>query len=142
MPADFDSLDHAAQQAALEELANAALPLWGLAGGTARLVNLSENATYAVEGAADGRRHALRIHRAGYHSPEAIASELAWARALRGAGIVVTPNPVPGRDGGLIQSMAHPSMDAPRNMVLFDWEAASSRASATTWRGRSRRWAR
>lgn len=119
----FDRLDHEAQQAALAELANAALGLWPLGGApAARLINLSENATYAVEGAADGRRHALRIHRAGYHSPEAIASEIAWAQALRGSGIVTTPVPVPGSDGRLIQEMAHPVMDAPRNMVLFQWE--------------------
>ena len=29
---------------------------------------------------------------------------------------------MPGRDGGLIQSLAHPSMARPRKIVLFDWE--------------------
>jgi Ser/Thr protein kinase RdoA (MazF antagonist) len=119
----FDRLDHETQCAALEELANAALPLWPIGGvPSARLINLSENATYSVEGAEGGPRYALRIHRAGYHSPEAIASELAWARALRESGIVVTPDPVPGRDGRLLQRMAHAVMDAPRNMVMFRWE--------------------
>lgn len=122
----FDSLDHDAQQAALAELAGDALRLWPIGGTpTARLVNLSENATYAVERAADDRRYALRIHRAGYHSRQAIASELAWAGALRDSGIVVTPNPVPGRDGELIQALAHPTIDGPRNMVLFDWETGA-----------------
>ena len=108
----------------LAALADAALPLWEIGGSpSVRLVNLSENATFAVDGAADGRRYALRIHRPGYHTPGAIASELAWAQALRRSGIVVTPNPVPGRDGALIQAMALPGMDAPRNMVLFDWES-------------------
>ncbi len=120
----FDDLGHDAQMAALADLAHDALPLWPLGGApAARLVNLSENATYAVDGAADGRRHALRIHRAGYHTQEAIASELAWAQALRAAGIAVTPRPVPGRDGRLIQRAAHPLMEAPRHMVLFEWEA-------------------
>ena len=122
-PSDFDRLPHAEQCAALEELAAAALALYPVGGGASvRLVNLSENATYAVD-CADGRRYALRIHRDGYHSQEAIASELAWAVALRRSGVVTTPDPVPGRDGGLIQSLAHPSMARPRRIVLFDWEA-------------------
>lgn len=119
----FDGLDHGAQQAALAELANEALALWPLGGAArARLINLSENATYAVEGAGGGRRYALRIHRAGYHSREAIGSELAWAQALRREGIVVTPVPVPGKDGGILQSLAHRTMGSPRNIVLFQWE--------------------
>jgi Ser/Thr protein kinase RdoA (MazF antagonist) len=119
----FDALDHEAQQAALADLANAALALWPLGGApSARLINLSENATFSVEGAEGGRRYALRVHRAGYHSPEAIESELAWAQALRASGIVVTPDPVPGRDGKLIQVKGLPRMGAPRNIVLFQWE--------------------
>ncbi len=121
---EFDSLDHDAQQRALSELAGAALALYPLGGSPqATLVNLSENATYRIEGAAGGRRFALRIHREGYHSREAIASELAWAQALRGSGIVTTPHPVLGCDGEPIQAMAHPSMREPRSIVLFDWEA-------------------
>lgn len=101
----------------LATLAASALPLWDLGGAPrARLMNLSENATFAIDGAAGGRRYALRVHREGYHSPAAIASELAWAQALRKSGIVVTPNPVPGRDGALIQRAGA------RNLVLFDWE--------------------
>ena len=49
---------------------------------------------------------ALRLHREGYHSREAIASELAWATALRAAGVVATPVPLPGTDGRLIQTSA------------------------------------
>jgi Ser/Thr protein kinase RdoA (MazF antagonist) len=121
--ATFDRLPHAEQLAALEELAAEAVALWDLGGRPAvRLLNLSENATFAVEGAGGGRRYALRIHRDGYHSRAAIESELAWVRALRRDGVVITPNPVPGRDGGLIQDLAHPTMARPRHMVLFDWE--------------------
>lgn len=119
MTSAFDRLAPEGQLAALEELARAALPLWGLEGAGVRLLNLSENATYGVTGA---RRHALRIHRAGYHSRAAIESELAWVVALRAAGVVATPIPVPGRDGAWVQVLAHPTMDAPRHMVLFEWE--------------------
>ena len=115
-----------AEPAVLAELADAALGLWPIGGEpTARLVNLSENATYAVTGAADGRRYALRLHRPGYHSHAAIASELAWAQALRGSGVVSAPVPVPGRDGALIQSLGHPALAAPRALVLFDWETGA-----------------
>jgi Ser/Thr protein kinase RdoA (MazF antagonist) len=123
MEAAFDALSHDHQRAALEELADAALTLYPLEGSPrARLINLSENATFAVEGADDGSRYALRIHRDGYHSRNAVASELAWAVALRRSGVVPTPTPVPGRDGAIIQSLAHATMPRPRNLVLFDWE--------------------
>lgn len=119
----FDDLSHADQCAALEDLANAALALYPLDGKPrARLINLSENATYSVEGTSDGRRYALRIHRDLYHSPRAIASELEWAVALRQSGVVPTPVPVAGRDGLIIQSAAHASMARPRSLVLFEWE--------------------
>jgi Ser/Thr protein kinase RdoA (MazF antagonist) len=86
-----------------------------------RMINLSENATYKVE-AADGRCWALRIHRDGYHSRTAIASELAWLIDLRRSGIVVTPTPVSGRNGEIIQEVSHPGLARPRNAVLFEWE--------------------
>ena len=82
------------------------------------LINLSENATFKVE-ALDGQKFALRIHRQGYHSRAAIASELAWLMDLRRDGIVTTPKPVMGRDGELIQSVLG------RHVVLFHWEAGS-----------------
>ena len=105
------------EAAALEARAQRALARWALGGlPTARLINLSENATFRVDGAADGRPRALRIHREGYHTREAIASELAWAMALREAGIVPTPVPLPGVDGALIQEAEG------RFLVLFAWE--------------------
>ncbi len=106
--------------AAMELEAQRALRRWPLGGRpVARLVNLSENATFRIDGAADGRPRALRIHRVGYHSREAIASELAWARALREAGVVPTPIPEPGVDGALIQEAGG------RHLVLFAWEAGT-----------------
>jgi Ser/Thr protein kinase RdoA (MazF antagonist) len=120
--ANFESLAHERQLSILLELAQAALHQYALPeGASAALINLSENATYKVE-AADGRRWALRIHRDGYHSKTAIASELEWIADLRGAGVVTTPRPVKGRDGELIQEHGHARMPRPRNIVLFEWE--------------------
>ena len=109
--------------AAVTALAEAALGRWDLPPGvTAALINVSENATFRIDDPVSGRRWALRVHREGYHSRSAIASELAWAMALRADGAAITPNPVPGRDGGLIQTIADAWLPHPRNAVLFDWE--------------------
>ena len=45
---------------------------------TIKLWNLSENATFRIEDAGSGRKWALRVHREGYHSKNAVASELVW----------------------------------------------------------------
>jgi len=122
---DFDALPHEEQLACLLELAEAATRKYDLpAGVSVKMINLSENATYKVE-AADGRRWALRVHRDGYHSRTAIASELAWLIDLRQSGVVVTPLPVKGRDGEIIQVVSHPRMARPRNVVLSEWETGS-----------------
>ena len=84
------------------------------------LINLSENATYRVVGPG-GKHYALRIHREGYHSREAIASELSWLMALRQDGVVTTPVPLSGRDGELIQPVTVDG--ASRHAVLSAWEA-------------------
>jgi Ser/Thr protein kinase RdoA (MazF antagonist) len=119
---DFDQLGHDAQLAILLELAIAATRNFALPAGLAvKMVNLSENATYSVQ-APDGRRWALRIHRDGYHSRAAIASELAWLQSLRECRVVVTPMPVPGRDGEIVQIVGHPRLKAPRHIVLSEWE--------------------
>ena len=118
---DFDTLPFDQQLPLLEDLARECLRLFPVADVTSlRLVNLSENATCRVD-TADGV-YALRIHRDGYHSREAIASELVWLIDLRNSGVVTTPEPVAGHDGELIQIAKHPRMLRPRNIVLFRWE--------------------
>jgi Ser/Thr protein kinase RdoA (MazF antagonist) len=64
-----------------------------------RLLNLSENATYAVQDGETGARSILRVHRKGYHRPHEIESELDWLEALRDSGDVTVPTVVPTRDG-------------------------------------------
>jgi Ser/Thr protein kinase RdoA (MazF antagonist) len=119
----FDDLPHERQLECLAELAASALAHYDIeAAGPPKLINLSENATYKVE-AADGSAYALRVHREGYHSKGAIASELAWLQALRRDGVVVTPVPLKGKDGALIQEVGHPTMSRPRHVVLSAWES-------------------
>ena len=80
-----------------------------------KLVNLSENATFKVA-VEDGLFFALRLHRPGYHSRAAIQSELAWLMALRNDGVAITPIPIVGKDGELIQQVDG------RHVVLSGWE--------------------
>ena len=105
---------------ALKRLAQASLPLWPVpAGARARLINVAENTTWLVE--APGYRSVLRIHRAGYHSRLGIEQELEWSQALAAAGTVLTPAPIAGRNGAVVQIGHAPDLSAPRFMVMFDF---------------------
>jgi Ser/Thr protein kinase RdoA (MazF antagonist) len=118
----FGSLSYQQQLTVLGEIAEAALRHYDLpVDATVRMVNLSENATYCVQ-AADGRRWALRIHRHGYHSIAAIESELAWLVDLRKQNVVVTPHPLRGKNGEIIQMVSHGLLDYSRMVVLSGWE--------------------
>ena len=80
-----------------QSFARAALPAYGRATDSPlRLLSLSENATYLVD---DDDPIVLRVHRPGYHSLQAIHSELAWMQALRTETSVTTPELIPARDG-------------------------------------------
>jgi Ser/Thr protein kinase RdoA (MazF antagonist) len=123
-------LSHEELLCRLQSLAERAVSRYGLpAGATVKLINLSENATYRVEDPATATKWALRVHREGYHSRTAIASELEWLIALRQSGAAMTPTPIPGKDGELIQSVAHESLPRPRNVVLFAWEEGEEPAA-------------
>ena len=92
-----------------DPFARAALDPFGFSGqAQLSLLGLSENATYQVDDAEDGRTAVLRVHRTGYHRPGAVASELAWLQALR-------------RDEG-----ADPGRD-PRPMAATWWTSRSGR---------------
>ncbi len=105
----------------LETVARDALRHHGLgpdAGLT--LLNVSENATYAVDDPATGERSVLRVHRPGYHTRAAIQSELAWVAALRDDDVVRTPAVLPTRDGSFVVTGRHPSGEE-RQAVRFTW---------------------
>lgn len=81
-----------------EAFARAALPSYGRGeDARLRLLSLSENATYLADAGEDPL--VLRVHRPGYHSLEAIRSELAWMKALRTGTAVATPELIAARDG-------------------------------------------
>ena len=94
-----------------------ALSLWqDVDGGSARLVNHSENQTFRIDATGQGG-FMLRVHRTGYQSRASIESELAWLMALRRDTDLSIPEPVPGRDGHLLQSFDTPKGE--RMAVLF-----------------------
>jgi Ser/Thr protein kinase RdoA (MazF antagonist) len=94
------------------------------------LLNVSENTTYRLDDAETGQRSVLRVHRPGYHSLDAIRSELAWVQALRADGVVSTPAVLPALDGSLVTVGTHPDGER-RHVVRFAWvdgvEPAGSR---------------
>lgn len=103
----------------LGALANQSLGLWDLPkDASARLINVSENATYLIE--SQSEKAILRIHREDYHSRRAIECELAWAEALRKDGLVATAGHRKGRDGRAVQEGRIEGL-TPRYMVLFDF---------------------
>ncbi|MFT3689947.1 phosphotransferase enzyme family protein [Paenirhodobacter sp.] len=92
------------------------LPAWGLPeDAPLRLLTISENATWLVEGP---ELVVFRVHRPGYHDRDEILSELAWIAALRDEDAVPVPRPLPGLDGSLLQTF-HDG-EALRHAVCFE----------------------
>ena len=85
------------------------------------LLNVSENATYAVDDPASGERTVLRVHRHGYHDAAEIESELAWLEALREDTGVRTPRVLPTRDGARLLALPEEGRPAPRHVVRFEF---------------------
>lgn len=103
----------------LEKLAQQSLALWDVPeGARARLINVSENATYLVE-APGGYKSILRVHRENYHTHRAIECELAWLEALDAENVVTTPGVYVGKNGDPIQQGRVEGLADPRYMVLF-----------------------
>jgi Ser/Thr protein kinase RdoA (MazF antagonist) len=122
-------LSHEDLMARLAAMAQHSLPLWGHSPqATATLINLSENATYRVDDPATGGKTILRIHRVGYHSKAAINSELQWMTALRQDAGIETPEPIPAKDGSLIQVLRSPDLADPRHAVMCKFMSGSEPA--------------
>jgi Ser/Thr protein kinase RdoA (MazF antagonist) len=99
----------------------ASMASWRLSPDTLiRLLNVSENATYALSDPFDGRELVLRVHRVGYSSATEIRSELAWMDALRRDGVVETAAPVPGVNGECIQTLESRAGARARLAVAFE----------------------
>ncbi len=123
----FEDLPHEKQLMLLQRVADNSLSHYDLPeDATAELINISENATYRVDNPQTGQKWALRVHREGYHSKTAIASEHAWTDALRNDAGIITPVIVPGNDGDNIQHVQAEGMPGrARHVVMFDWESGA-----------------
>jgi Ser/Thr protein kinase RdoA (MazF antagonist) len=97
------------------------------------LLTVSENATFLVTDP-DAGRSILRVHRHGYHSLAAIASELAWMDALRAEAGVRTPRVLPARDGRRVVCVPERGgperAPAERHCVRFEFVPGSEPAAA------------
>lgn len=108
--------------ARLEPVARRALAEYGIAEDAGlTLLNISENATYAVDDPATGKRTVLRVHRHGYHDAAEIESELAWLDALRRDAGVRTPEVMATPDGRRLLAMPETGARDPRHVVHFEW---------------------
>lgn len=105
----------------LEVIARDALRQYGIGDeATIKLLNISENATFLVSDPISGRSSVLRVNRPGYHSRQAIESELAWIRALRDQDVVRTAKVLPATNDSLVVVGRHFDGEE-RNGVLFEW---------------------
>lgn len=99
-------------------IARDALPHWNMTGAKLDLLKHRENAVFRVS--TENEHFALRVHRPGYHSDDALRSELQWMDALAAAGIDV-PRVVPTADGEPFAVEPAPDMTAPVQVDLFEW---------------------
>lgn len=116
----FESLSEAERIRHLGEVAARAVPYWGVSpAARLTLLNISENATYRVDDPGAAEPLILRVHRTGYHTRDAVRSELAWMKALKEEAGVETPQAVPCREGELIRTVATPALGEERFVVMF-----------------------
>jgi Ser/Thr protein kinase RdoA (MazF antagonist) len=124
---DFFDLDLDAQANRMEQLARNTLPAWGLEGALLELIKYRENAVFKLV-KQDGTPYALRVHRGGYHSDEALRSELQWMSAIDEAGIHV-PKLVPALDGESFVVASAEGLPGPHQIDLFEWVDGSQLGS-------------
>jgi len=84
----------------LYKVAEQALALWGLQGAPIKLIAQRENAVFQVQ--TPNSNFALRLHRPGYQTPEAMASELAWMASIGDSGVQV-PTPIVNQSGKFLE---------------------------------------
>ncbi len=126
--ADFDQLDSGSQTRLLQALAHRALLQWRIEAREIALIKFRENAVFRVVDT-NGCPYALRIHRHGYHSDDALRSELQWMTALGQSGIPV-PEIIPTRNGALFTHTTHPDVPGERQVDLFAWISGRTLGSA------------
>lgn len=104
----------------LTNMVNSSLHLWGLSQkSSAKLLCLSENATFKATDPLTDKEIIIRVQRTGYSSKDAIRSEIAWVKALYDENIIDTACPIPLIGGDFVADAITPSGDK-RMMVAFE----------------------
>lgn len=93
-----------------DAVANASLEKYGWQDRCeAKLIVLSENATYMVKNKETGEKEGvLRISRPGYHTLDELNSEMKWLRQINDYTPLLVANPIKGLDGKNIQEITGP----------------------------------
>lgn len=100
-------------------VAERALSHWDVGPAKLTLISRTENVVFRVDGE-DGARHALRVHRPGYHTLDELESEPLWTSALHAAGIGA-PVAEKTREGGHYAVVEVPGTDELRHVGLIPW---------------------
>jgi Ser/Thr protein kinase RdoA (MazF antagonist) len=108
------------QVSRLRTLATSALPSWGLAGASLRLLNHGYHTTFRVD-AADGRRFALRVNVIPSKTEAHLRAEVAWLAALSAETELRVPTPQRTRDGDWAARIHSPDHGRELPVVLFSW---------------------
>lgn len=102
----------------MARLARAVIGAWELGPATLKPLGHGENATFRVD-AAEGP-FLLRIHRHGYHSREALLSEIEWLRFARSRSLPV-PEPIRAKDDWLVRFQSD-AVPHPRHCSLLRYQ--------------------
>ncbi len=120
MSDSFEALSAAQRIQHLAEVASRALVHWPVsAAATLTLLNISENATYRLDDPASPVPRIVRVHRTGYHTHNAVLTELAWMKALHDEAGMATPQALPALDGELVKIITTPALAEARFVVMF-----------------------
>ena len=104
----------------LRQLAERALPAWGLSDASVRLLLHGYNTTFRID-TADGRRYALRLNTA-MPKPEAnLLAEVSWLAAVAADTSLQVPTPQRTLDGAWAIRVPSPDHDRDLPAVLFSW---------------------
>ena len=137
----FDELSHRGQLERLRSLALTSLAEFGIRPSSVRHIAHSENVTFDVRARRGGGRgpgapyargrYLLRVHRPGYHTPEAVESEAAWLSALRDSLDLSVPEPLSTSDGRLAVVAEHEGVPGSRVCTLLRWMEGGMRSKRT-----------
>ena len=116
----FEESSYLAQVLRSRRLAEEALKRYSLKVKSIDFVNHGENTTFTVVDQ-HGKKYLLRIHRAGYHTVDAIKEELSWLESIALKTDLIIPKPIRSKSNKLIETLYLEEMGQARNVCLFHW---------------------